>query len=752
MKDQSRKLLLSIVLILCVLAGQTSSALPADVAVLEEASVSAESEAGELSSGYVEMASNGKLSLLADPESGCFTVKNKQSGRMWTTVPPDMDRDTLAKGKNKVNLQSLVLIDYFDPVDNIIDSTGSQVAVQHKGVTVDKIEKGIRIHYDNTTLKIRMAVEVVLEENAFTVTVPAELIEEYGPNYMSGIHLLPNLEAGFEGSDGWLFVPDGSGAVAEFQTVNKASAAPYGAPVYGKDANQSIIRQTDITESALLPVFGIQHDQQGLLGIITQGDGNAVINAARAGKKNMYNSVYPQFILRRMDQYDMGQSTGQSRLVNLFSTAPISSASMQVRYCLLEDENASLPGMAARCREYFTALDMTVSEWKDRPPVYIDFLGAVYKKAPVMGIPTDSVLPVTSFSAAQEILSGLQKAGLSNPVVRYNNWNSDQIAGQINDSAAPSGKLGGKNGFQTLVNSSLAEIYPSAEFTFVQKWQPGYSKNSYAAKSIKNVPTALYEHNIATSFADSRFKEKYLLSASKLTGIGEKFLQSYKRLGNPYLDMGSTARVLYSDYSVRTDTREDSKMKLMELYRLSQEAGNKLMISGGNGYAALYAGHMLDIPTTSSRYDMFDKSVPFYQMVFHGSKYFASEAINLAPDPHRALLQAVQTGSLLHYSFIDFENQHNLADTVFEGLFSTDPDFWREKAAEQYGALLEFYQRTLPLRITDFAYLTKDVTQTVYEDGSRAIVNFSKEFFVLDTLTVQPESYALLAGREGQSS
>lgn len=375
------------------------------------------------------MGVKGRLALYAEPKSGCFAVENTHNRQVWWSVPQDLERDTLVKGKNKVNLQSLLILEYFDPVSNVTDSVGSYAgAVQRGGVEIRAMADGIRIAFDFTGLKIRLAMDVVLEEGAFLVTVPTDSIEEYGPNYLSGIQMLPSLGAGFADEEGWLFVPDGSGAVAHFNN-GRSGAAAYSAEVYGKDTNQSVVRQTEITQSIRLPVFGIKKQDGALFGVITQSDGNALISASVSGKKSMFNTVNPQFVLRRVDQYDMGQSTGQSRMVNLYSTAALSKTPMQVRYTLLDGEKASLGGMAETCRAYYESLGLLHSAIEGAPPVYIDLLGAVFKKVPVAGIPADSELPVTGFSEAAALLDGLRRAGLERPVVRYENWNSDARQG-----------------------------------------------------------------------------------------------------------------------------------------------------------------------------------------------------------------------------------------------------------------------------------------------------------------------------------
>lgn len=260
-------------------------------------------------SAYRKAISRDDHSLYIDDKTGRFYLENAVTGRTWWSVPEHVEEDTTVKGKNKVNLQSLVILEYFDPVAGTRDTVGSQSgAVQRGGVAVEAISGGVRIRYDFTGIKIRLALDVTLDSDSFTVTVPTAQIEEYGEYYLSALRLLPSLEAGFQ-EKGWLFVPDGSGAVAAFDNGRHMMAA-YNAPVYGRDINTTLNRQTELVQSAKLPVFGLAKEGRGIFAVITQNAGVASIQAAVSGKDSQFNTVGASFNLRKIDQREMGQSTG----------------------------------------------------------------------------------------------------------------------------------------------------------------------------------------------------------------------------------------------------------------------------------------------------------------------------------------------------------------------------------------------------------------------------------------------------------
>lgn len=691
-------------------------------------------------------AQDGETKLYVDTATGRFAVQNG-SGRIWWSVPLNGAEDPLAKGKNRTNQQSLMIIEYGDPITNDLSTVNSQAgAVTKKGVTVTTISNGVRIVYDFVGQSIRVPMEVVLKDGNLVASVITEEVEEYGANYLYKIQLLPFFGAGHMEEDGWMLVPDGSGGIINFNN-GRQNLSSYRSQVYGEDPNATIVRDIEVTESIRLPFFGMAVDQDAVAAIITGNDALAWIEASVSGVGTSYNRVYASFTLRRTDTYIIGASTGSSRTVTLFSTAPLTKKPIRVEYHFLNGEEADLAGMATVCRENLTAQGMKAyTGTYEQPPVYIDVLGSVFKEVPVVGIPTMSVLPVTTFENCADMLQDLSDGGLENMIVRYTNWSSDLIRGKISDSANAESKLGGKRALKNLLTNAPATIYLENDFTYVSQWQLGYGRNNYAAKSISNVPTVLHEHDIATFFEDERFGEKWLLSPFMLGKISDKYLASYQKWQNPYLSLNTAGELLYSDYSYARYTRQDSVSVMQDLCQTYAESGLQLMFTGSNSYVAQYAEHIVDVPVASSGYDIIDKSVPFYQMVFHGVKLLGSEAINNAADPQKALLRAVQGGLLLHYSFISPEGKANIQNTVYDHLYRSDYTLYLDEAAAQYTALKPLYDRIIDQVITDYRVLAENVTLTVYEDGTQVVVNFSDTAFDWDGTTVAANDYAYNLG------
>ena len=681
--------------------------------------------------------------LSVDTSTGCFTVQSGEA--VWKSVPDGIREDPIAKGKNRIDLQSLLVIRYGDPETGSTDTVNSQTgAVMKNGVTVKKRQDGVSVTFDFTAVKIRIPVEITLDKRGVTVSVLTEKIEEYGDNLLYELRLMPGFDAADSGEEGWMLIPDGSGALVDFNN-GRSALEPYARPVYGADSNVSASRQTEMTEQALLPVLGLCHRQRSTLAVITGGDGLATLNAAVAGKTSSYNTAYPSFTLRTSETFVIGKNVGggnASRTTVLYSTAPLTKTPLTVSY-ILWDWAVQPADMAAELRALWQEQGLLPETAADgRVPLYVTLYGALYKTVPVLGIPVKKEVAVTPFAEANALLNDLTAGGVELTAVRYTAWSRDAVRGRVADSADPVPALGKKRELQALLSRGDAAVYLDSDLTRVSRWQWRYRKKDCAAQGIGHIPTARSVFDLATTFPDAAKGTYWLLSPWRFAEVTDSLLRSFAHWDTPYMGMGSAGETLYSDYAVSGRTRDDAKTAWQTALNACREAGKSLLIAGGNAYAVPYAGRLVDIPTSSSRYDLFDRDVPFYQMVLHGVTEYAATAVNCAPEPTEALLSAVQTGSCLHYFFAGETGNEALGAAMPEEMFSTRFANWRDDLLAAYTRLLPLYRRVADQTITGFADLAEGVTLTTYADGTAVMVNFTDRPYTHDGMTAAARDFA----------
>lgn len=86
------------------------------------------------------------------------------------------------------------------------------------------------------------------------------------------------------------------------------------------------------------------------------------------------------------------------------------------------------------------------------PALYVEFYGAIRKKKSYFGIILDTLVPLTNFEQAQQIMTGLQEDGVDRIVAKYKGvLKGGMDNGAVLNSSLES-KLGGNKGFQKLAD------------------------------------------------------------------------------------------------------------------------------------------------------------------------------------------------------------------------------------------------------------------------------------------------------------
>lgn len=123
----------------------------------------------------------------------------------------------------------------------------------------DAMEAEATVGYTETVANMatfRVALEYVLDDNGLTVTMPAKSIVYDETRYaISYISMLPYFNSGKDQEGGFIFYPDGSGAIIDFDDYQSDRSSLYG-KVYGQDyAFYSISGKHQ--QSISLPVYGM---------------------------------------------------------------------------------------------------------------------------------------------------------------------------------------------------------------------------------------------------------------------------------------------------------------------------------------------------------------------------------------------------------------------------------------------------------------------------------------------------------------
>lgn len=595
----------------------------------------------------------------------------------------------------------------------------------------------------------QLAIEYSLDKDQLVVKIPSADIRYPADYPVNDISVLSFLGAGGNKESGSILVPDGSGALIHFNN-GKTRYPAYKQAVYGKDGTTEITDAYAQQQEAKLPVFGLIKEKGAMLGIIEQGASLATINADVSGRLNGYNYVYPSFTLLAKGDVTLSSSE-QNRSLPRFQQEP-PKTDYVIRYAFLSGEEASYPGMARYYQNYLLERgglpEAQAAGAQDSPgntPFYLELVGGITKTKHVLGIPYQSLEPLTTFDEAQQILEQMKEQGIDNIRLKYAGWFNRGLDHKVPDSLSVDKALGGSKGLEKLAaftREQGIQLFP--DVALLQANQPkGFKINKEASRMLSEIPAAVYPYNMATKRRDRSYTPAYIISPSRVSGYVEDTLKGIAPFQTGGISLRDMADQLNSDFrkNHEIDRTVSEQISVQSLDRIAGQS-LRILADGGNAYALPYLSDITDAPVTSSRFKLEDEEIPFYPMVVRGYVNYTGKPFNLSTftSPRQYVLKSLEYGSGLYYEWIHAPN-HKVKDTDFDYLYAVNYEQWISQAAEMYEEVNGVMMHVQNQRLTGHEKLADGVYKSTYEGGMSVIVNYNRTPVTAEGRTVEAESY-----------
>ncbi|MBE6757910.1 MAG: hypothetical protein E7552_05105 [Ruminococcaceae bacterium] len=596
--------------------------------------------------------------------------------------------------------------------------------------------------------------DITLEDGQMKVDIPTDNIKYDDEHFtLTKISPIRYFGSGKYSDQGFVFVPDGSGVVIEFNADGLKNAASLSKVVYGDDYSLNTIKSyNNLTQSSYMPVFGVKANNRGYIAVIEKGDALATVQSETGNMASPFETAFATFVYRTVQTINYTDGTKQNGEFTYFNEN-IYTGGFGLRYILLYGEDTDYVDMATAYREYLKEngrLVDGVNTDNTNVPLLLETLGLIDKKASMMGIIYDKKIPMTTFDDAEAMISELAGEGVGNVSLRYRGWMNGGLNYSVPSTLKIENKLGGKSGFKKLVSFMQAggyALYPEVDLFVVRRDTPfdKYSLQNNGPKMTDRTTITLTPRNELDNVMEID-KNYFAVSPSSLGDYFKPFFGKYNQYNAGSISLGTAGSMLYSDFSKNKGKNRQEALDILNsnVQKYAVDGGNeRIMVEGGNAYTWNYADEIVDMPMSGSNTLLADRSVPFMQIVLHGHVQYAGNALNLADNWTNSILKSAEYGANLHFT-LSAKNTRELKETVYSNYFTIDFDTWKEDVTTLYNKFNTVFGTLQDKEITDHGEYADNVYVTTYSDGTKVAVNYNRTDVTVEGKTVAAQDFTVL--------
>lgn len=667
---------------------------------------------------YTLAAETEVLELYVEPLGLAIYLRDKRSGYLWSSGIPNASDERL-NATWRAFAASALTIEYIGARERLNEESISRGPAD---VVLGLAPSGFdaRVTFPESGISIGM--EVRLEHDSLLVRIPDDGIVE-GEFRLANVFVYPMLGASkLAERPGYLFVPDGPGALIRFDRNPGLFQASYRAQVYGRDEaidpSEDYGALINSPRRVHLPVYGMAHSPgfAAFVAMIEEGDEHARIEATPGGVTTDFHWAAARFQKRKQYFQPTSRAGGGVRVFQ----EEREDFDIAVRFSFLAGDSADYVGMAAAYRDRLVDRGLLADRLPTPRgagsaapiPMMLDVIGADTRPANI----GRELVVMTTFEETADMARDLAGAGVEDLRIGLIGYVQGG-AGWTAPRREPAERaLGGTGGLQQLA-ADLQAL--GVRLGAIVGYQTGYqgAGNFNAAQDT----AGLYNGNLnVQTWRDGRVHVLSPAYALARTAEESRLLASQGFSAAQVLDLGG---YLYSDPS-RDLAREDAAAaNAAALARLSA-GGLEVGVFAANEYALSAADYLLEAPQYSSHYLYASDTVPFYQIVTSGYLDTFGYHRNFTSDPTDELLRHIDFGTFPRFIATTTETRE-LDGTETAFFFSTHYPQWRDRMIYEYEAIRSALSAVRGQSIVGRGVLAPGVVRVLYESGSAILVNYT---------------------------
>ena len=692
---------------------------------------------------HKKIAENSKFNLYVCEDDLSLVVEDKATGHYMESSP---SYDDGANNKTwQAYLSSAIVITY---IQGNTDTKQADLVKDNVNKKITYTDNGFEAVLYWTKYKFGVTLKVELTEDGLKATVPDSSIIENSDTYIGTLAIYPCMGVSYlDQKEGYMFIPDGNGALIYLEDNEKRFNTGYSSMIYGDDigftestvANLLWGRYEMLNDQNLTiaPVYGIAHtdDDLAYLAIVEDGAERATIEAQPNGVNVQYNRAYAKFLLRkRYTQPTSNNSTsGSFHLVE----ADRSHSDLTVRFLFLTGEDANYCGMANAYRDYLLDRGDLVVQEDNSYRTRIDFLGTEREEF-LIGTKAVVMTTVEDIYGIYEDLAGV---GVTDLFSLYKGWQKGGLYDLPITSYKADKNIGSTKELTQLIKD--AESKDISFYLYNEALRINPDEQNATFNVVKKVNKKVFE--------ESTYKEVYstfrFLTPTRSNTLLNKFAKSYTKQGVDNIALAGITNNLFTyTYSNVPYTRFQAAGTYVKAVE-ELDASTDLVMEEPFAYLWKNAKAFLDMPVYMSNYLYEDESVPFLSIVLKGVMPVYADYVNFEANKEEFFLKLIETGSYPSF-YITKESAADLIYTNSSDIYSSQYDVYKDEIIQYTNELKAVYDAVAGAVITGHEILDNGVRIVTYSNGTQIYLNYSSAAQTVDGVSIDTMSYKVVGANE----
>lgn len=684
----------------------------------------------EIVPGFEKVAQNESLELYLNKETLGIQVRDTANDVIYSSFA---DRSEGMNDVWKGFMDSGVTLEYMTSDMKLtrlpFAGSGAQAKITPMGQGVS-----IEVTYPEG---FGVEIQVSLEGSRMTVRVMDDsIVEPKEGSYIQNLYLFPFLGATYGAEiPGYLFLPDGCGALIRTDVKSLANSGAYSKRVYGQEMGVGdfnvLTERAAPSAQIYMPVYGVipEEGKYGIAAIIEDGDAYAVIEACVKGAELPVNYITSKFVYRETYTRSLNQN-GDTMVTN---QSQRNHMDIVEHYEFLANEEADYVGIAMAYQEYLVETGVLKENTVEKSEIPLLLEVLLSEQQPRMiGSKT---IEMTTKDQAEEIVGILTEEGVRDMDVILYGYSPDGASASSPTRASFEKKVGSQSDWKAFAEKWKergVELGYYTDFATANESVPGFKKRRDVAQNASE--------RLLESF---RYEPFYFLSPAYARDKFEAESKDYLKGGASLLAMDSVGYHLYSNWNSHNPTfREES----MEIYKNLTIEGLNTAYYNANSYVWKNAAVLYDIPEDSSNYMLFTDTVPVMQMVLKGYVDYHSDKSNFHADRTKDTLRMIEYGEYPAW-MVTYEDSINLIDTPSSWIYTSQFSIWKDQILAEYDLLSKALKPVRNAHMTDRKELKEGVVSVTYDNGITITVNYTDEAYQGSGVQVDALSFSTAKAR-----